>query len=62
MIFNEIYGTYYNTMAQIIRKALTGKLTQDGLYSCIMENAYSESVVPITDSIDKEKWQLLTSL
>ena len=55
MIFNEIYGTYYNTMAQIIRKALTGKLTQDGLYSCIMENAYSESVVPITDSIDKEK-------
>lgn len=59
MIFNEIYGTYYNTMAQIIRKALTGKLTQDGLYSCIMENAYSESVVPITDSIDKEKWQLL---
>lgn len=59
MIFNEIYGTYYNTMAQIIRKALTGKLTQDGLYFCIMENAYSESVVPITDSIDKEKWQLL---
>lgn len=59
MIFNEIYGTYYNTMAQIIKKALTGKLTQDGLYSCIMENAYSESVVPITDSIDKEKWQLL---
>ena len=59
MIFNEIYGTYYNTMAQIIKKALTGKLTQDGLYSCIMENAYTESLVPITDSINKEKWQLL---
>lgn len=59
MIFNEIYGTYYNTMAQIIKKALTGKLTQNGLYSCIMENAYTESVVPITDAIEKEKWQLL---
>ena len=59
MIFSEIYGTYYNTMAQIIKKALTGNLTQDGLYSCIMENAYTESVVPITDSIEKEKWQLL---
>ena len=43
MIFSEIYGTYYNTMAQIIKKALTGKLTQDGLYSCIMENAYTEN-------------------
>ena len=59
MIFSEIYGTYYNTIAQIIKKALTGNLTQDGLYSCIMENAYTESVVPITDSIEKEKWQLL---
>lgn len=59
MIFNEIYGTYYNTMAKILEKALDGRLTADGLYSCIMENAYSESVVPITDAIEKEKWQLL---
>ncbi len=59
MIFSEIYGTYYNTMARILEKALNGKLTADGLYSCIMENAYSESVVPVTDSINKEKWQLL---
>lgn len=59
MIFSEIYGIYYNTMAQILKKAVEGNLTADGLYNCIMENAYSESVVPITDSIDKEKWQLL---
>ena len=59
MIFSEVYGTYYNTMAKIISKALDGNLTQDGLYDCIMENAYSESVVPITDAIQKKKWQLL---
>lgn len=59
MIFSEIYGTYYNTMAKILEKALSGHLTADGLYSCIMENAYSESVIPITDAIEKDKWQLL---
>lgn len=59
MIFSEIYGIYYNTMAKILEKALNEKLTADGLYTCIMENAYSESVIPITDSIDKGKWQLL---
>ncbi len=59
MIFNEIYGTYYNTMAKILEKALNGRLTANGLYECIMENAYAESVVPITEAIEKEKWQLL---
>ncbi len=59
MLFSEIYGIYYNTMAKIIEKALSGQLTADGLYSCIVDNAYYESVVPITDAIDKEKWQLL---
>lgn len=59
MIFSEIYGTYFNTMAKILEKAINEKLSQDGLYSCIIENAYSESVVPVTDSINKEKWQLL---
>lgn len=59
MIFSEIYGTYYNTITQIIKKALDGKLTSDGLYECVIENAYSESTVPITEAIEKEKWQLL---
>lgn len=59
MLFSEVYGTYYNTMAKILKKALNEQLTADGLYSCIMENAYSESVVPITDAIEKERWQFL---
>ena len=59
MIFSEIYGTYYRTVARILDKALEGPLTADGLYDCIIKNAYSESVVPVTDSIYKEKWQLL---
>lgn len=59
MLFSEVYGTYYNTMAKILEKALNEQLTADGLYSCIMENAYSESVVPITDAIEKERWQFL---
>ncbi len=59
MLFSEVYGTYYNTMAKILEKALNEQLTADGLYACIMENAYSESVVPITDAIEKERWQFL---
>ena len=60
MIFSEIYGTYYNTVAKIIQKALNENLSADALYSCIIQNAFTESVVPITDAINKEKWQLLT--
>lgn len=59
MLFNELYGTYYNTMAKILSLAIDGNLTPDSLYNCIVEHAYSESIVPITDSIQKEKWQLL---
>lgn len=59
MIFSELYGTYYNTMARIISKALEGNLTQDGIFNCIMENAYSESVIPITDAVQEKKWQLV---
>ncbi len=59
MLFSELYGTYYNTVAKILEKALSSPLTSDELYSTIVENAYDESVVPITDAINREKWQLL---
>ena len=59
MIFSELYGTYYNTVAKILEKALCAPITTDELYSCIKENAYDESLIPITDAINKEKWQLL---
>lgn len=59
MLFTEIYGTYYNTMAKILEKAISGSLSRDELYSCITEFAYSESIVPITDAIHNENWQLL---
>ena len=59
MIFSELYGTYYNTVAKILEKALCAPLMIEELYSCIKENAYDEILIPITDAINKEKWQLL---
>ena len=59
MIFSELYGTYYNTVAKILEKALCSPITTEELYSCIKENAYDESLISITDAINKEKWQLL---
>ena len=59
MLFNEIYGTYFSTVAKIIKAAQTGKLTEKELYSIVQENAFGESTLTIPQMLKNESWPLI---
>jgi hypothetical protein len=60
MIFSELYSAYYNTVAKIVNKILSGQFSNDDLYKIIEENAFNESVLNIVPAIKQEKWQVIT--
>ena len=47
MIFSELYGAYYNTVAAVLRKAVQRPLTKEDLRTVIERCAFSESVLSI---------------
>lgn len=59
MIFSELYSTYYNTVAHILKAAVDHPLQKDELRSIIAQNAFGESVLNIEPAITEERWQLL---
>ena len=59
MIFNEIYGAYYNTVSKIIKKAVENRASSNDIRNIIMEYAYSESVITIESALRDERWQLI---
>lgn len=59
MLFHEIYGCYYNAVAEIIRQAVKGELTEKEMQKIISEKAFSESFLTVIPSLKDEKWQLL---
>lgn len=59
MIFSEIYGAYYNTMAKIIEKAIDHPLEKGELRDLVNEYAFGESILNIESSIAEERWQLI---
>lgn len=60
MIFNEIYGVYYNTMAKILSNAINNpSLDEKEIRKIINENAFNESVIAIQSAIKEERWQLI---
>lgn len=59
MLFNEIYGSYYKTMAKIISAAIDGSLSDESLRVIVLENAFEESILEIEPSIKSKKWQLI---
>ena len=59
MRFREFYGAYYNTVAKILTKALTGTLSEKDIYTLACETAFSESGYSIADAIKSERWQLI---
>ena len=61
MIFNEIYGCYYNTVAKIIGAAVDGELTENKMNEIISQNAYDESFYTIISSLKNQSWQLIDS-
>lgn len=59
MIFNEIYGCYYNAVAEVLKLAIKNELTENKMTETVFEKAFSESFLTIIPSLKDEKWQLL---
>ena len=60
MLFSEVYGTYYNVLAELISKAAAGELTREGMYQIIREMGFEESVLTIPEAIESQTWPLIT--
>ena len=54
MIFSELYGAYYNTVAAVLRKAVQRPLTKEELRTVIERCAFSESVLSIEPALTSE--------
>lgn len=60
MLFNEIYGNYYQVVGEILTEATEGTLTDDRLNQIVLEKAFSEGVLTIPSALKEETWPLLT--
>lgn len=59
MLFNEIYGNYFNAVAQILTEAVRGELTEKRIYEIIDSKAFAESSLSIPDALKSGEWPLL---
>ncbi len=59
MIFSELYSVYYHTVAKIIEAAFRPETTEKELQQCVVEGAFSESVLTILPALKSGKWPLL---
>ena len=59
MLFHEIYGSYYQVTACVLREAAKGALTRERLTALIRHHAFSESLLSIPQGLEGEKWRLL---
>ena len=44
MIFNEVYGSYYNVVAEVLAEAVNGTLTKEKLSEITNRKAFGESM------------------
>ncbi len=59
MIFNEIYGCYYNAVAKMISLAVEGELNEKKMYEIVAGDAFGESMFTIIPALKNQKWQLI---
>ena len=59
MLFHEIYGSYYQAVSVILKKALQQSLTKRDLAALVQEHAFGESFMMIPDGLQGGKWRLL---
>ena len=59
MIFNELYGAYYNTVAAILAEAVSHPVSDEKIREIIARHAFGESILTIPDAIKYERWQLI---
>ena len=59
MLFNEVYGSYYNVIAGILSEAVRGELSKERIRKIIEEKGYLESSISIPKALEKGKWPLI---
>lgn len=60
MLFHEIYGTYFQVVADILTEAVQGCLTDQHLTNIVQQKAFAESALSIPTALKKQEWPLLT--
>ena len=60
MLFNEIYSSYFNVVADVLAKACEGELSQADINKIIAEKAFGESALNIPSALKNQEWKLLT--
>lgn len=61
MLFSEIYGSYFNTVAEVLKRAVECNITDCDINNIINEKAFGESIINIPALIKGDEWQLLNS-
>lgn len=59
-IFSEVYGTYYNIVADILGKAARDGLTLEQLKRIVYKDGYEESGLELLPALTDARWLLLT--
>lgn len=60
MIFSELYSTYYQTVAAILKAAIDHPVEATEMRHIVEEHAFGESVLHILPAIEEQRWQLIT--
>ena len=60
MLFSEIYGSYFNVVAEVLKEAAAGTHTDANLTESVREKAFAESVLTIPAALKSGEWPLLT--
>ena len=61
MLYHELYGSYYRTVAAILEKALTGPVTRADMVRLCNELSFGDAALNIPDALLKGDWALLTA-
>lgn len=59
MIFNELYGAYYNAVTRILREAIKYPVTKQQIREIVKEQAFSESILAIEPALLSGCWPFL---
>ena len=60
MLFNEYYGEYFASVAEIVSEAVAGTLTQDRITDIACRTGFAESVLTIPANLKSGAWPLIT--
>ena len=59
MVFSELYGTYFNTVAAVLSAAVAHELTGRSLTEIVQRTAFGESLLTIPAALKEEAWPFL---